>query len=364
MLFASAARLVAMIALGLVLSSPRLLAKNSNELIYTEPFDLAAGGTTLTRASQEGIVFANPALLPLGGAWLRWVGFQAGFLLDRDLAARAKKGIGAAAGTENDNFIDQLFSHSLHFGQTATLSFLNKNFAVSVFDRVELDVAGSRFGDAGLPSVNFGVEAYGGALASYASRPWRWLSLGVTGKRLFVSEPEIIIPIADQEKIKQLTKNTASLRDEAKFNQGNGVDLGALLLWQGSALDLSLGLKLEDLGSTHFAGEQKAFPQTYNAGLGLALHGSKEVLHLSLDYRDIGNAYHEKTFKKTYLGARLMLRNFFGVAVGLYQGIPTFGFRIDLLLFKLGLTAYGRELGSYPGERQRNMLMIYTSLGF
>ncbi len=351
----------------LVLSSSvaPLLAKSSNELLYTEPFDLAAGGTTLTRASQEGIVFANPALLPLGGAWVRWLGFQAGFMLDRDLAQSAQGGgLEGATGSGETDFVDQLFSKSLHLGQTATLSFLNQNFAVSVFDRVELDVAGERFGDSGLPSVNFGVEAYGGVLTSYALRPVRWFSLGVTAKYLYASEPEIKVPVTDQEKIRQLSSDTSSLRDEIAFNQGTGSDLGMLFLWQGHHLDLSMGLKIEDLGGTRFTGDQESFPQTYNAGLGLALHGTKEVLHLSLDYRDISNAYDEKTFKKVYLGARFMLRNMVGVACGLYQGIPTAGLRLDLLLFKLGITAYGRELGTYPGDRQRNMVMLYTSFGF
>jgi hypothetical protein len=342
-----------------------LWAKGSNELLYTEPFDLAAGGTTLTRASQEGIVFANPALLPLGGAWIRWLGFQAGFMLDRDLAQSAQGGsLDAATGAEDGDFVEQIFSRSLHLGQTATLSFLNQNFAVSVFDRVEVDIAGERFGDVGLPSVNFGVEAYGGILTSYALRPVRWFSLGFTAKHLYASEPEIKVPVTDQEKIRQLASNTAELRDAIAMNQGTGSDLGMLFLWQGHHLDLSMGLKVEDLGGTRFTGTQENFPQTYNAGFGLALHGSKEVLHLSLDYRDIANAYDEKSFKKVYLGARFMLRNMFGVACGLYQGIPTAGVRVDLLLFKLGITAYGRELGSYPGDKQRNMVTIYTSFGF
>ncbi|WP_141731776.1 hypothetical protein [Oligoflexus tunisiensis] len=355
---------VSIALLGLGIPAGTLTAKSSNELPYTEPFDLAAGGTTLTRASQEGIVFANPALLPLGGAWIRWMGFQAGIMLDRDLAQSAQGGsISTTAGGDGD-IVEQLFSRSLHLGQTATLSFLNQNFAVSVFDRVEVDIAGDRFGDSGMPSVNFGVEAYGGVLTSYALRPVRWFSLGMTAKHLYASEPELKIPITDQEKIRQLTENTADLKNEIAMNQGTGADVGMLFLMQGHHLDLSMGLKVEDVGGTRFTGDQAAFPQTYNVGFGLALHGSKEVLHLSLDYRDITNAYEEKTFKKVYLGARFMLRNMFGIACGLYQGIPTAGIRLDLFLFKLGITAYGRELGTYPGDRQRNMVMVYTSFGF
>ena len=93
MFFNFLGKVIVIAALSFGLGSAEILAKGSNELLYSEAFDLAAGGTTLTRSSQEGIVFANPALLPLGGAWVRWLGFQAGFLLDRDLAANAKDGI-------------------------------------------------------------------------------------------------------------------------------------------------------------------------------------------------------------------------------------------------------------------------------
>jgi len=357
---------VSIAALAFLGAGGPLWAKGSSELLYTEPFDLAAGGTTLTRASQEGIVFANPALLPLGGAWIRWVGFQAGFILDRDLAQSAQNGsLGSTDDSGKKDYVGELFSRSLHLGQTATLSFLNQNFAVSAFDRVEVDIEGERFGENGLPSVNFAVEAYGGVVTSYALRPVRWFSLGFTAKYLYASEPEIKVPLTDQEKIRQLSSDTSALRNEIALNQGRGSDLGMLFLWQGPHLDLSMGLKIEDLGGTRFTGDQERFPQTYNAGFGLALHGSKEVLHLSLDYRDITKSYEEeKTFKKIYLGARFMLRNMLGVACGLYQGIPTAGLRLDLLLFKLGVTAYGRELGTYPGDRQRNMIMVYTSFGF
>lgn len=348
--------------LGILSLNPFLLqAKNSNELLYTEPFDLAAGGTTLTRASQEGIVFGNPALLPLGGAWIRWLGLQTSFMLDRDLAEEAQSGKLTAG---DQGVLDQLFSRSLHLGQTATLSFLNQNLAISVFDRVEIDVEGDRFGDYGMPSLVFEVEAYAGGLLSYAMRPVRWFSLGLTAKQLYVSEPRIFIPVTDTARVQSLLSDTGALRDELSFNQGLGFDAGLLFLAQGKTIDYSLGFKIEDLGSTQFSGEQESFPQAFHLGLGLALHGSREVLHLSLEYRDILNAYDEKTFKKVYAGARFMLRSMVGIAAGLYQGIPSIGLRVDLLLFKLGVTAYGRELGDFPGDRQRNMVQIYLSTGF
>ncbi|MBC7530893.1 MAG: hypothetical protein H7318_04885 [Oligoflexus sp.] len=341
-----------------------VFAKNSSELVYTEPFDLAAGGTTLTRASQEGIVFANPALLPLGAATIRWVGLETGFMLDRQLAEQGSSSISSAADTSSPDFVDKLFARSLHFGQSLSLSLLNKNVAVTIFDRMEVDVEGSRYDNGGLPQINFSGEAYAGAMATTAVQALRWLSLGVTAKYLYMAEPDIQIPITDEARIKALTENTSALRDELKYGKGTGADIGALFLWQNTYVDLSLGLKVEDVGGTKFTNDQKTIPQTNNIGLGLAFHGTTSVLHLSADYRDVSNAYGEKKFKKIYLGARLMLWQMVGFAAGLYQGIPTFGVRFDAFFIKFGATAYGRELGTYPGDKQRNMVTIYTSIGF
>jgi hypothetical protein len=341
-----------------------LFAKNSSELIYTEPFDLAAGGSTLTRASQEGIVFANPALLPLGAATIRWVGLETAFMVDRDLAENGISSLKAPADTGNSAFVEDLFSRSIHFGQSLSLSLLNKNFAITVFDRLEVDIEGNRYDNGGLPQINFAGEAYAGAMATAAIQPLPWFSIGVTGKYLYMGEPDIQIPVTDTERIESLADDPSALRDELQYGKGIGGDLGMLFLQQTSSIDLSLGLKIEDVGGTQLSNHQKTLPQTFNAGLGLAIHGTTNVLHLSADYRDIGNAYNEKKFKKIYLGARLMLFQMVGVAVGLYQGIPSFGLRFDAFFIKLGVTAYGRELGTYPGDKQRNMVSVYTSIGF
>jgi hypothetical protein len=85
---------------------------------------------------------------------------------------------------------------------------------------------------------------------------------------------------------------------------------------------------------------------------------------LALDYRDILNSYQDPLFKKIYTGAKLLIRNHIGFATGYYQGIPSFGVRLDLWVIKFGFTAYGRELGDYVGERQRNLYIVYTTLGW
>lgn len=341
-----------------------VLAKKSSELLYTEPFDLAAGGSVLTRASQEGVLFGNPALLPLGGAYIRWIGLETNFMLDRDLAEKGQSAFNSPVDTEDSSFVDQLFGNSIHLGQSASLSVVNKNFAISIFDRLELDVEGSRYDNGGLPQINFSGEAYAGAMASTAFQPLDWLSLGLTTKYLYMGEPDIQIPVTDTERLKNMMDNPEDLKKEISYGKGIGTDIGSLFLWQNRHVDLSLGVKIEDIGGTKLSNGQKDLPQTSNIGIGLAIHGTTNVLHLSLDYRDVTNEYEEKTFKKIYAGARLMLFQRIGLAVGLYQGIPTCGIRLDAWFIKFGITAYGRELGTYPGDKQRNLVSVYTSLGF
>jgi hypothetical protein len=341
-----------------------LSAKNSNELIYTEPFDLAAGGSVLTRASQEGVLFANPALLPLGGAYIRWIGVETNFILDRDLAKQGQGAFKKPVDTGNDGYIEKLFDQSIHLGQSASLSVVNKNFALSIYDRLELDVEGSRHDNGGLPTINFGGEAYTGVMASSAIQPLDWFSVGVTTKYLYMGEPEIQIPITDSVRLEQLLNDPNSLKDEVQYGKGIGYDIGTLFLWQNRIVDLSLGVKVEDVSGTRLSNDQEGLPQTTHVGVGLAFHGSTNVLHLSVDYRDVTGEYDEKPFKRFYAGARLMLFQHLGLAAGLYQGIPTCGVRFDAFFLKLGVTAYGRELGNYPGDRQRNLLSVYTSFGF
>lgn len=354
-------------ALGLSLLLGELapaFAKNSSELLYTEPFDLAAGGSVLTRASQEGVLFGNPALLPLGGAYIRWIGLETNFMLDRDLVEEGQAAFRSPVDTDDSAFVDKLFDRSLHLGQSASFSVVNKNFAISVFDRLEVDVEGSRYDNGGLPQINFGGEAYAGAIVSSAIQPLDWFSVGVSAKYLYMGEPDIQIPVTDTDRLTHMLDNPSELKDEIQYGRGIGTDIGTLFLWQNRFVDMSLGVKVEDIGDTKLTNDQKTIPQTTHVGFGLAFHGTTNVLHLSLDYRDVTNEYKEKTFKKIYAGARLMLYQHLGLAVGLYQGIPTCGIRLDAFFIKLGITAYGRELGSYPGDKQRNLVSVYTSIGF
>jgi hypothetical protein len=148
-----------------------------------------------------------------------------------------------------------------------------------------------------------------------------------------------------------------------KYGKGMGQDLGLLFFAQGNAVDFRFALKVDDVGGTALSGIDD-YKQTYHAGLGLTFHGAMEALHLAVDYRDLTGVYDEALFKKVYAGARIMVRNHMAIAAGLYQGYPTYGVRLDLWLMQIGASVYSRELGDYPGEKQRNIYLGYFGFGF
>lgn len=354
---------------GGVLLTRQAYARKSTQPVYEEPFDLAAGGAALTRASQEGILFTNPAQLPFGGQFFRWFGAQFAVNAARESIDFAKTATGGGAEGEEGDQAGEVLDHLLkkktpiHFGATTATSFITSHFGVGAFARFEPDIYGQQFGSAGVPSVVASAEAYAGAVASAATAVTKWLSLGLTAKYLYVAEPEIELALTDEAKIAELSTNPAALQDAASFGSGIGTDVGLLMFFQGRSLDYRFAVKVDDVGDTQFTGTQAAFKQTIHVGTGITLHGATNALHLSLDYRDVTNVYEEKPFKRIHAGAKLLLLNYLGLAAGYYQGIPSVGVRMNLFLMQLGVTAYGREMGSTTESRQRNLYVAYFGVG-
>jgi hypothetical protein len=375
-----------------VVSPSYAWAHKTNQPVYTDPFDLGAGGAVLTRASKDGRLFANPALLPYGGKFHRWLGLTTTLLanreslsLAREMMQNAQKGSGddsgggdasatettegeseGGGGDQNSEFIDKVLKNPVRVGWGISLAWVTSEFGLSVFSRFEPDIRGREVGATGLPEVRFQAESYHGAALGTAIRtPWRWLSLGVTGKYLYVSEPDVTVQVSDQESINQF-QNPDFIQDLSSHNTGLGVDAGALAFFQGSSMDLSIAAKVDDAGGTKLTGPTMPgeFKQVTSAGLGLTLHTGADAVHFAVDYRDLGDAYGEETFKKVYAGTKVLLRTYVGLSAGYYQGYPSMGAEIDLILLRLAVTSYTRELGDHPGADPRHIYMGSLSMGF
>lgn len=355
-----------------LISLPAPLFGKGNQAIYEDPFDQAAGGASLTRASQEGVMFANPAVMPFGKKFLRWFGSSFSVMAGRDSVAEAKSlssgskksdsNEGDDQTAENQDYFDKVFDKPIHFGAASTLSFISNNFGIGTFARFEPDIAGKKFDETGLPEIRARAELYGGGVLSGAKALTPWFSLGVTAKYLYKSEPDIALSLGDQTKIEELKSDPKALQKENALGKGVGFDTGALVFLQGRHLDYRLALKVDDIGGTTFSEDQKEFKQLMHAGLGVTVHNAIDSLHLSLDFRDISGVYSDSIPMRVYAGAKLIIRNYIGLAGGLYQGYPTYGIRLDLIFVKLGFTYYGREMGRYAGDDGRDIYIV--SLGF
>jgi hypothetical protein len=351
-------------------------AKKTNQTVIETPFDLAAGGASLTMAAKEGRLFANPALLPHGGKFHQWAGISTTVLTSRDSIDMVRNLSSSGGGNESsegtggseqfDQYVEQATKAPIHVGAITTLSWLTKNFAFSIFDRIEPDLKIERFGDSGLPEARFSAESYHGVAVGSALRtPWRWLSFGLAFKTMMIAEPEIVVAALDEQTLSNL-QEPSFLAENTSHNRGTGVDFGMLWFFQGKNLDLKLASKVDDLGSTQLsgAGPTTHFKQVVSSGIGVTLHSTADALHLALDYRDVTNSYPDPLYKKVYAGVRATLRTYLGLATGIYHGHPTFGMELDLVLARISVSYYTREMGDSPGVDRRNMMMASFSMGY
>jgi len=389
--------------------SSRALARKGSEPIYEDPFDLAAGGASLTRGTTDGMVFANPALLPLGGKFNRWLGStvtvtandgsvgllctqihqNCGKLAGSQAPSTTPSGMQAGGGALADQLLKTAEAHPVQVGYATAVSWITSHFALGTFSQLALDARLRPISDDGLPELALALDSYNGVYLGTAVRtPWRWLTIGVAGKYVLADELAQSIKATElsslQEKLKDMENATSSF---AQPYLGLGADVGALLFFQGKTTDLSLALKLDDVGGTHFksvsaggaaAGGESSplpdFPQSLSAGVGLTFHTGADAIHLAVDYRDIParkktgasgyqSAYAEPTFKKLHLGVKATIRTYVGLAAGILDGYPTAGVELDFLIFRLALASYTRELGDSPRADPRHIYMLSFSTG-
>jgi len=352
---------------------PRIMAKTV-EPAFQDPFDLAAGGASLTRASKEGMLFSNPALLRLASGFIRWIGSSSNLLVNKESVDTARRflpggssGDTGASGAGNTEVVDLILKNPLRLGWGQAVSLITRSFGGSFFSRFEVDFAASQYGASGLPEVAIKTESYNGlVLGAPIPVPLPYLYLGFTGKYLFASEESVTADVADQSQITKYS-DPNTLKSLYSQNSGAGVDAAALLFLQGSSVDFSLAVKADDIGNTRLTGDSlspKSLKQVNSVGTGLTLHTGDDMIHVAVDYRDVGNVYGEPLFKRVYAGTKVTVRQMFGVAAGFYNGYPSMGAVVDLFFFRLALTSYTRELGDHPGVAPRHMYLASISAGF
>jgi len=340
-------------------------AAKTNQAVYEDPFDQAAGGASLTRATQSAALFANPALLRYGGEFHRWFGSTFHFLVNQESIETVRSLSKGGEGDQGSAVAEAALNTPVRVGWASTIGYLNTYGGFQVFSRFEPDVRGRRYGETGLPEIELQTESYNGAILGFSlPTPVRWLSLGVSAKYLMANEKSESFEVSDLEAMSGLA--TTAVEGFSSLNTGIGKDVGALLFFQGRTLDLRLAYKIDDVGGTALSGSQEfsEIKQVSSAGVGVTWHSAYNALHLSLDVRDLNGAYEEELFKRTYYGAKLLLAEYIGLAYGYYQGYPCYGIEMDIILMRLTLASLGRELGRGPETEARRMYTFGFAIGF
>lgn len=347
----------------------------TNEPIFQDPFDIGGGGASLTRATQEGMLASNPAMMPYGAKFFRWLGLKTSISVGQDSvdfaksAAKGSKGEGDSAA-QNQAFVDKIFDTPIHLGVAESLTFITSNFGMTVFTSTEPDIRAWKRGDpelgAGTPTIALRNELYGGALVSFAQRtPLPWFSYGLTGKYLLADERKINVEITDQTAITNAREEAQSLKAVPK-KPAFGTDFGTLIFAQGNILDWRFASTVTNIGGTQFAegAEPSEFKQMVNFGTSLTLHSDADAIHFAVDYRDALGAYDDLQYKHIYAGTKITIHRFLGLSAGLYQFNPTYGIELDLFFMRLAAASYAREYGRSPGVDRRPIYVISFSLGF
>jgi hypothetical protein len=346
--------------------SQNLYAEKGSSPIYQDPFDVAAGGASLTRASQAGIIFSNPSLLSFGNGFHRWIGTEPTIIAGKDgidLARSLSNGVDTSDPTA---LVDKLLKTPVYAGTQVATTYANYLFGVSIINRIEIDLKTRKYGQFGLPDILLRGESYQGAGVGVSKfLLGEWLSIGATGKYLLASEPNIKIDITDQDSLQQLS-SPDFLKSQFEHNRGIGLDVGTTALFAGEYVDTMIAAKVDDFGTTKLqgGGTLKSLPQAVHAGFSLLFHNSKDSIVFSVDYRDITRAYDEPNHKRFQLGTKVLLRKIVGVAAGYYDGRLSYGAEVDLFLLRLTATQYTRELAESPGVDSRPIYMLGLAVGF
>jgi hypothetical protein len=348
--------------------SPVAIAAKGSAPIYEDPFDIGGGGASLTRATQAGMIFSNPALIPYGPGFHRWAGNDATLIVGKnsvDFVKSIKNGGSGSGNTAVVKMIDTVMKNPLHAGVINSFAYINRVFGLSTFNRGEVDISAKKYGDTGLPALRFRAESYQGVALSAASIPFsKAISLGVTGKYIYASEPDLALDLTDQEGIKKL-QSSSGLQSLTSMNTGMGYDAGMLIFLQGYNSDYRLAVKIDDVGGTKLSGkgDLKTLKQVYCLGLGYTIHNGIDAIHFSADYRDIQQSYKEELFKRVRMGTKIVFRKHLGLAMGYYDGWPSYGLELDAWVLRLTAAYYTREFGAKPGIDPRPIYALGFSMG-
>ena len=326
----------------------------TNEPIYQNPFDLAGGGASLTRATQDGVAFSNPSLAAFGFGFLRSVYFRNAVHTNAE-SAKIARGVQQGTVKIDPAFLKGALKAPYHLGVDVSTGFITSKFNFGVISSARADFQGRQFGSVGMPELRSRSYAVAGVALAGSWDFGDLLGVGAALKPLYVAEAYEDIGL---EKLSAGENASSTLQDSLKKGYGLSSDVAVTFQKRTSVVDVRWATVLSDLGQTTFKGGVRPWKQTLNTGLGFTLHTDDSAVHCAVDYRDALGAYQEHYTKRVYLGCKAISARYLGVAAGLYQGSVTFGGLINLFLFRLEAGTYTREMGKQVGTNTRRLFFI------
>jgi len=356
--------------------------------LYKSPRAMGMGGAYVAIGGRTDTLFYNPAglsTMPEKNWEVNLLGISAEVgknVMDfvKDMGDAFDTGDLDGDGDEGDDQLravnDVLAKYrgkNLHLG-IADWSSLGRNqgswaFAVGGGGTLRLDAMTHQgFGPEGFLEIN--ADATGGGLLGFSFRLMEDLYGGVGIKALH--RESLVHSFTARELVEKQDSLEDYITEELrKSGDAVGFDVGLIYKFaQDFFLKPRVGLSVMNIGDLKF-GDAGKIPMTVN--LGVAINPDIPVfdsLVVGLDYVDLFNNYEEDKDigKRLRLGGELYLIDrkllSLGLRAGLYQGYPTFGADLRLLLFTVSYVTYAEEVGAYAGQDEDRRHLVFLNIGW
>lgn len=356
--------------------------------LYKSPRAMGMGGAYIAIGGRTDAVFYNPAGLsnmPEKNWEVNLLGLSGDLgknVIDfvKDMGDAFDTGDLNGDGSSDDDQLravnDVLARYrgkNLHLG-IADWSSIGRNqgswaLAVGGIGRLRLDAMTHQgFGSDGLLEIN--ADATGGGVIGFSIDLGKGFYGGLGIKALH--RESLVHKFTAREIVEKQDTLDDYITDELrKSGDAIGFDLGVLYKFlQDSTLKPQAGLSVMNIGDLRF-GEAGKIPMTVNIGASI----NPEIpvfdsLTLGIDYIDLFNNYEQDKdiAKRLRLGGELYLLDrklmSFGLRAGLYQGYPTFGADLRLLIFTVSYVTYAEEVGAYAGQDKDRRHLVFLNIGW
>jgi hypothetical protein len=223
-------------------------------------------------------------------------------------------------------------------------------------------------GSAGLLAVD--ADAIYGGIGGFSVGLTQNLFAGVSTKYLHRESLNHIF--TSRELVEHQNDLGDYIKNDLRQN-GDALGFDAGLLWKiskNSKLKPSLGVSVMNIGDLDF-GRAGKIPQTVNVGFAInPTITTFRSLTVAVDYIDVLNNFKQDKdmAKRLRCGAELQLFDIWSsemtLRAGMYEGAPTLGADLRLLIFMFSYSLYTEELGAYPGQDKNKRQLFTVNIGW